>query len=101
MEFDWTPDGVLRMRVDEVLHYLWDPIGVCDVPEARDEYYSYSAQAFGLLKNNASATEIAAYLRKIRVERIEVGRGSNRVSEEDIAELLVRWKELIFDPLRT
>ena len=31
----------LYKRVDEVLHYLWDPIGVAEEPWARDEYYSY------------------------------------------------------------
>ena len=31
-------------RVGEVLHYLWDPIGVSGVPQARDEYDSYVPQ---------------------------------------------------------
>ena len=31
----------LYKRCDEVLHYVWDPIGISDVPEARDEYESY------------------------------------------------------------
>jgi hypothetical protein len=34
-------DKELYRRIDEVVHYLWDPIGVSDVPEARDEYHSY------------------------------------------------------------
>ena len=34
-------DEELYRRVDEVLHYLWDPIGVAGIPEARDEYYGY------------------------------------------------------------
>jgi len=87
------------MRVDEVLHYLWDPIGVSDVPEARGEYYTYSAQAFGMLKNGSSAQEIADYLRRTRVERIGVGRGRDVMSEEDIAELLIRWKESFSEQL--
>lgn len=93
MESDWTPDARLRMRVDEVLHYLWDPIGVSDIPEARDEYYTYSAQAFVMLKNGSSGEEIAAYLRKTRIEHIGLGRGKDVMSERDIAELLIRWKE--------
>jgi hypothetical protein len=97
MEFDWTPDGVLRMRVDEVLHYLWDPIGVSDAPQARDEYYTYSAHAFGMLKNGSSAAEIEDYLRKTRIEHIEVGRGPEEMSEADIAELLLRWKQVILE----
>jgi len=29
----------LYRRTDEILHYLWDPIGVSDTPQARDEYH--------------------------------------------------------------
>jgi hypothetical protein len=36
----------LYRRTDEVLHYIWDPIGVAGVPEARDEYDSYLPHAF-------------------------------------------------------
>jgi len=34
-------ENELRQRTDEVLHYLWDPIGVAGAPGARDEYWSY------------------------------------------------------------
>lgn len=33
--------GELQRRVDEVLFYVWDPIGVSDEPFARGEYESY------------------------------------------------------------
>ena len=49
-------------RVDEVLHYLWDPLGVSDVPEARDEYNSYLPHVFSLVVRRASAQEIADFL---------------------------------------
>jgi len=32
----------LEQRVDEVLFYVWDPIGVSDTPAARGEYSSYT-----------------------------------------------------------
>lgn len=32
----------LDKRIDEVLFYVWDPIGVSDIPEARGEYSSYT-----------------------------------------------------------
>ncbi len=51
----------LYRRTDEVLHYLWDPIGVAGIPEARDEYHSYLPVVFSLVeKRDASA--ICAYL---------------------------------------
>jgi hypothetical protein len=34
----------LYKRVDEVLHYVWDSIGVAGEPHARDEYYFLSAE---------------------------------------------------------
>ena len=39
-------DEELYRRVDEVLHYIWDPIGVAGAPMARDEYYAYLPQIF-------------------------------------------------------
>ena len=32
----------LERRIDEVLFYVWDPIGVSDTPAARGEYSSYT-----------------------------------------------------------
>jgi hypothetical protein len=31
----------LLTRINEVLHYIWDPIAVRGEPNARDEYDSY------------------------------------------------------------
>lgn len=33
-------DMDLYRAVDEVLHFIWDPIGVRGFPEARDEYHA-------------------------------------------------------------
>jgi hypothetical protein len=43
-------DQELFKRVDEVLHYFWDPIGVKKVPQARDEYVGYVPKIFGLVR---------------------------------------------------
>ena len=40
------PDLELYRRIDEILHFNWDPTGVADVPETRSEYYSYLPQVF-------------------------------------------------------
>jgi hypothetical protein len=32
----------LESAINEVLHYIWDPIGIQDMPAARDEYESYA-----------------------------------------------------------
>jgi hypothetical protein len=60
----------LHMRVNEVLHYIWDPIGVRGEPRARDEYDSYVPQVYSLLQSGATAEQIADHLDKIATERI-------------------------------
>lgn len=52
----------LQRAVSEVLHYIWDPIGVAGVPEARDEYDGYVGAVFGLLWHGADASELVAHL---------------------------------------
>ena len=60
----------LYQRVDEVLHYLWDPIGVAAIPMARDEYQSYVPQVVTLLNENANAAQIADYLNEVVTQRM-------------------------------
>lgn len=55
-------EAELYKRCDEVLHYIWDPIGVSGEPGARDEYSSYLPKVFALVRDNATAEEIAKYL---------------------------------------
>jgi len=90
-------DNELLSRVDEVLHYLWDPIGIRGVPAARDEYSSYAGVVFSLLKRSAGIDEICEYLRKIKVVHIGIGRMEHIGDEKEIAELLIDWKETFFD----
>ncbi len=58
----------LYRRVDEILHYLWDPIGVSDAPEARNEYQSYLPHVFSLLIHQAPEAEIVDFLVKTETE---------------------------------
>jgi len=89
----------LYQRLDEVIHYLWDPIGVSHAPEARDEYYSYLPKLLDLLKRKAEVDEIADYLGWITRERMSLGIERNR--DKEIAEILIRWKEHLIGYLRS
>ncbi len=60
----------LYERIDEILWSEWDPIGVSDVPEARDEYYAYLPEVFRLTIDGASATSIAEYLHEVANDRM-------------------------------
>lgn len=86
-------DEELYRRTDEVLHYVWDPIGVSTAPEARDEYYGYLPQVFALLKAKAGAEKIAAHLTEIATMRM--GLVANPNNDREAAKLLVRWQEVI------
>ena len=83
----------LESRVDEVLFYNWDPIGVSPEPYARAEYRSYVISVLGMVQNNKSATEIAEYLCKIESESMELP--PNKEKAIAAAELLKQHKEAI------
>lgn len=81
----------LYRRVDEVLFYVWDPIGVATSPTARDEYYGYLPIVFSMLQGEgANASIIAAYLDSIASERM--GLDANPEHSKRVAQLLLDWK---------
>ena len=82
----------LYRRVDEVLYYLWDPLGVNDAPLARDEYYTYLPKVFNLVKASATETEIAKCLGEI--QSVPMGCPINRLKNDEIAGILVHWREI-------
>lgn len=71
---DETADIYARVhnRVDEILHYLWDPIGVAGAPGARDEYDSYVPTVVKMLFEGSDAEAIALYLHRVEVESMEL-----------------------------
>lgn len=87
-------EKALYQRVNEVLHYMWDPIGVSGVPEARDEYSSYLPSVFQLLVHGDGAETIADYLSS--VSRDSMGLGGNRSRDFKVAETLIDWRNQIF-----
>ena len=86
-------DVELYRRTDEVLHYVWDPIGVSRHPAARDEYYGYLPKVFELLKQDASASEIEAHLEQISSGHMGLSDAQDRAKRA--AELLLEWKARI------
>jgi hypothetical protein len=90
-------DNELLTRVDEVLHYLWDPIGVSDIPEARDEYSSYAGVVLSMLKRGANSEEISNYLRDLRIINMGIGHVGDKSNEDEIVEIITNWKETILD----
>jgi hypothetical protein len=83
-------ENELYRRVDEVLHYLWDPIGVSGMPLAREEYQSYVPQVAALLHENAKAKQLASYLNEVVTRRM--GLHENADATLHVVAVLQDWK---------
>lgn len=86
----------LYQRTDEVLHYIWDPINVSGVPEARDEYTLYLPHVFSLLRNTTDGKDISAYL--LSVECDSMGFEATDKSHEkasEVVDILINYREWI------
>lgn len=85
----------LYKRIDEILFYKWDPIGVSDWDWSRDEYHSYLPHVYQLALENDSPQAIAEYLTKITTERIGVK--ANVEHDLKIATLIIEIKDRYID----
>lgn len=85
----------IHNRVDEIMHYVWDPIGVAGAPAARDEYDSYVPRVVKMLFDGADAETIARHLRSIEAEAMGMTPHAEREKRtRHAAEILVdhyRW----------
>jgi hypothetical protein len=95
-----SPDGevscgmtlVLRTRISEVLHYVWDPVVVSPEPRARDEYENLVPMVAQLLLERASRLTISSYLTSTAG-----GLGGRLDPERDrrVAGLLMDWHQVV------
>ena len=76
---------------DEVLHYVWDPIGVAGMPPARDEYQMYLPRVFALLESGATVEQLSAHLQSIAADRMGLTDTAHKAMEA--AEVLVDWRD--------
>ncbi len=88
-------ESELYQRTDEVLHYLWDPIGVAGAPGARDEYWSYLPHVFSLLMQRVEEGVIADYL--LKVERDAIGLPGRPDEALEIARKLIEYRTWVLD----
>ena len=91
MELDRLDE--LHRRADEVLHYIWDPIGVSGVPMARDEYSGYVARLVSLVMAGATENVLTDFLSEIRT--VGMGLPSSREKDASTAQILLDWKETL------
>lgn len=86
------PDKLeLYKRIDEILFYKWDPIGISDTDWPRDEYQSYLPRVFGLALESDKPEPIAEFLGDIATERM--GLGASKERDMAIASLILSVKQ--------
>ena len=83
----------LQRAASEVLHYVWDPIGVAGVPEARDEYDGYVGGVCTLLWQGADASVVATHL--VGIADVSMGLADTQARAERAAEVLVTWRNVV------
>ena len=85
-------DEELYQRLDEVIHYIWDPIGISQHPEARDEYHTYLPEIYARVKVGKK-DHVLEYMEWIVTN--QMGMVFGREKAEQVAELMLNWKEVI------
>jgi len=83
----------LYQRIDEVMHYVWDPIEVSGVPQARDEYVAYLPQVFAMLLESKDRGAISTHLTKVEEE--QMGIMPNKQKAEEVADVLLDWYSVL------
>ena len=85
-------DAELYKRVDEIAHYIWDPIGVRDIAQARDEYHGYLPGLYGRVKAG-DLDQIIDYMRWVVTENM--GMSFDQSSAKNAARVMLDWKDKI------
>lgn len=88
----------LYQRTSEVLHYVWDPIGVAHEPAARDEYDSYLPIVVSMLRDPCRHTAIAAAL--LQIERDRMGLAPDAQRADMVMAVLVDWMIILMEKYR-
>ena len=83
----------LLQRIDEVLYYLWDPLGVAREPRSRQEYSAFVSEVFAAILDDADEQRLMELLLLLETEFLGLGPRSSQARR--IAEALVDWRALL------
>lgn len=85
----------MNCRVNEVLFYIWDPIGVAPEPYARGEYRSYVPVILELVEKNENTQPVSEHL--VNIVNNMMALSANKKHCDYIAELLFSHKKAIIE----
>jgi hypothetical protein len=80
----------LRERVGDILLAEWDPIGIRDVPNIKDEYNSYVSAIINMILSNQSEADLSEYL--LKIETNEMGLKGEKLRAQRVAGTLRELK---------
>lgn len=86
-------EKALHQAVGEVLHYVWDPLGVAGNPQARDEYDGYVDPICTLLWQGAGEATISMYL--VQIAEHNMGLSDTTARADVAARRLVEWRDAV------
>lgn len=92
-------NSVLSRAIDEILHYLWDPMGVAGDPESRAAYASYVPELLDLLQAQTPRRLIAAHLSQIAWNQIGVL--TSEPTLDRTLDALIEWRDYLADRVRS
>ena len=80
-------DEKLWLLVDEILWNDWDPIGVNDSEQARNEYHSYISTIVRLIMSNSDGSNLAKHLHQLR--SVSIGLSENFEVDQRVSHKLI------------
>jgi len=83
----------LRKRINEILLYVWNPIGIEATSKTSHEYETYAGQVLELVLKNAGKEEVSDYLSKVVQEQL--GLDPNQEHNDIVAVLVCDWKDTL------
>lgn len=91
-------DKELYRRIDEVAFYIWDPIGVSDLPGVRDEYESYVWGLFAQVRSN-ELNNVVKYMESAVTE--SMGMIFDRPTAIRAAQIMLEWNQILTNQTNT
>jgi hypothetical protein len=86
-------DQELFQRIDEVLLYHWDPVGVARDPLAREHYAGFVPEVFAALLDDADEQRVMELLLLLETEFL--GLAPRPSHARRVAEILVDWRAVL------
>lgn len=83
----------LLQRVDEVLYYHWDPLGVAREPASRQAYAAFVPEVFAAMLDDADEHRLMELLLLLETEFLGIGPRPSQARR--VAEMLVDWRALL------